>query len=56
MNQLNDILIEAKRYEFREVDGKTRLTVVTPETTYHFMLDTVAAKIAAIKIFLSFIA
>ena len=34
MNQLNDILIEAKRYEFREVDGKTRLTVVTPETTY----------------------
>ena len=30
MNQLNDILIEAKRYEFREVDGKTRLTVVTP--------------------------
>lgn len=40
MNQLNDILIEAKRYEFREVDGKTRLTVVTPETTYHFMLDT----------------
>ena len=40
MNQLKDILIEAKRYEFREVDGKTRLTVVTPETTYHFMLDT----------------
>lgn len=40
MNQFNDILIEAKQYDFTKTDGTPKLTVVTPENTYYFTLDT----------------
>ena len=39
MNQFNDILIEAKEYNFTQADGTPKLTVVTPGNTYYFILD-----------------